>query len=126
LGWCLTRPALVISVALALLIATVGMVRAGITPWILFPKLDSRMIEVKIAYPDGTPSEVTDRATLRLEEAIRRVDQQYADAGSSVVTVVHRAVGEISGAGSLGPDSRSSGGHWGRFTSNWSTRPSAK
>jgi hydrophobic/amphiphilic exporter-1 (mainly G- bacteria), HAE1 family len=104
---------LVISVALALLIATVGMVRAGVTPWILFPKLDSRMIEVKIAYPDGTPSEVTDRATLRLEEAIRRVDQQYAEKEGHVVTVVHRAIGEISGAGSLGPDSRNSGGHLG-------------
>jgi len=113
LGWCLSRPALVISVALALLIATVGMVRAGITPWILFPKLDSRMIEVKIAYPDGTPSEVTDRATQRLEAAIRQIDQQYAEKEGHVVTVVHRSIGEVTGAGSLGPDSRNSGGHLG-------------
>ena len=113
LGWCLSHPPIVISVALALLITTVGMVRAGITPWVLFPKLDSREIEVKIAYPDGTPSEVTDRATRRLEEAIRRVDQQYAEKGQSIVTIVQRSVGEFSGAGALGPDSRNSGGHVG-------------
>lgn len=113
LGWCLTHPPLVFSIALALLIATAGMVRAGITPWILFPKLDSRTIEAKIAYPDGTPSEVTDRATRRLEDAIRRIDQRYAQQGRSLVTLIHRSVGEISGTGSLGPDSRSTGGHLG-------------
>ncbi len=113
LGWCLNHPPLVFSIALALLIATAGMVRAGITPWILFPKLDNRTIEAKIAYPDGTPSEVTDRATRRLEDAIRRIDQRYAQQGQGLVRIVHRSVGEISGAGSLGPDSRNKGGHLG-------------
>jgi hydrophobic/amphiphilic exporter-1 (mainly G- bacteria), HAE1 family len=113
LGWCLSHPPIVISIALSLLIATVGIVRSGITPWILFPKLDNRTIEVKIAYPDGTPSEVTDRATRRLEDAIRRVDQRYAEQGKSIMTILHRSVGEFSGAGSLGPDSRNSGGHIG-------------
>ncbi len=113
LGWCMSHPSFVISIALAVLIATVGLVRSGITPWILFPKIDSRMIEAKIAYPDGTPSEVTDRATRRLEEAIKQLDRQYADTDGRVVTVIHRSVGEITGAGSLGPDSRNSGGHLG-------------
>ncbi|TVS20050.1 MAG: efflux RND transporter permease subunit, partial [Planctomycetaceae bacterium] len=113
LGWCLTHPPLVFSIALALLIATAGMVRAGITPWILFPKLDSRTIEAKIAYPDGTPGEVTDRATRRLEEAIRRIDERYAQQGLGLVTIIHRSVGEFTGSGSLGPDSRHSGGHAG-------------
>ena len=113
LGWCLGNPVATISVAIALLVFTWGFVRSGLTPWILFPKLDSRIIEAKIAFPDGTPAEVTDRATQRLEAALRRVNQHYADQGMPVVNLVYRAVGEIVGAGMLGPESRSIGGHLG-------------
>ena len=109
MGWCIRHPAVVIAGCLAALLMTAGLVRSGVTPYILFPKLDSRFIEARIAYPDGTPAAVTQRATQRLEEAIRRVDQPYAARNQSTVTVIHRAVGEIAGAGSLGPDSRSSG-----------------
>jgi multidrug efflux pump subunit AcrB len=113
IGWSLKHPGIVIAASLAALLVTVGLVRSGFTPYVLFPKLDSRIIEAKVAYPDGTPAEVTERATRQLEEAIRRVDERIAAQHPAVVTLIHRAVGEVTGAGSLGPDSRSSGSHLG-------------
>ena len=113
IGWSLKHPAVVIAGSVAVLLVTVGMVRSGLTPYILFPKLDSRIIEAKIAYPDGTPTAVTERATRRLEEAVRRVNRQNAAQHQSAVTLIHRAVGEVTGAGSLGPESRNSGSHLG-------------
>jgi hypothetical protein len=47
LGWSLSNPAVVICLSLALLVFTFGFVRSGITPWILFPKLDSKIIEAR-------------------------------------------------------------------------------
>lgn len=113
MGWCIRHPGIVIAACLAALLATAGLVRSGITPYVLFPKLDSRFIEARIAYADGTPPAVALRATQQLEDAIRRIDQPYAAQGQGLVTVVHRAVGETAGAGSLGPQSRTSGGHLG-------------
>lgn len=113
MGWCIRHPGLVIAGCVAALLMTAGLVRSGITPYILFPKLDSRFIEARIAYPDGTPPRVAQGATQRLEEAMRRVDESYAARNQTTVTLIHRAVGEVTGAGSLGPESRSSGGHLG-------------
>ncbi len=113
IGWSLKYPAVVIAASLAALLVTAGLVRSGFTPYVLFPKLDSRIIEAKVAYPDGTPAAVTERATRKLEEAIRRVDERIAAQHLAVVTLTHRAVGEVTGAGSLGPESRSSGSHLG-------------
>jgi hydrophobic/amphiphilic exporter-1 (mainly G- bacteria), HAE1 family len=57
LGWSLKHPGDRDRRGLAALLMTVGLVRSGITvPYVLFPKLDSRIIEAKIAYPDGTPA----------------------------------------------------------------------
>lgn len=113
LGWSIRNPPIVIAISVALLIGTVGLIRGGVTPWVLFPKLDTRIIEAKIEYPDGTPASVTAVAAEKIEKAIRKVNAKYEDAGESILVVVQRGVGMISGAGSLGPDSQSSGGHLG-------------
>ncbi len=72
------NPALVISIGVALLLVSLGFVRAGITPFVIMPKLDSNWIHAKIVYPDGTPAAVTDRATQRLEQAFLQVSRQLA------------------------------------------------
>jgi multidrug efflux pump subunit AcrB len=113
LGWSLTNPATVICLAIALLVFTFGFIRSGITPWVLFPKLDSKIIEAKVAYPDGTPAEITDQATRQLKAALREVNAEYAAAGMPVVKLVYRAVGQIAGAGTLGPEAQTSGSHLG-------------
>ena len=77
LRWSLHNPAIIVSTALALLIGTYGLIRSGITPWSIMPKLDSRWIEAHISYPDGTPADVTDKATRRLEAAIYQIDKNH-------------------------------------------------
>ncbi|MFV1964815.1 MAG: efflux RND transporter permease subunit [Pirellulaceae bacterium] len=113
LGWSLNNAPITICLALAMLVFTFGFVRSGITPWVLFPKLDTRFIEAKIAFPDGTPASVTRKATMELEAALKRVDQRCAREGQPVVNLYHQMIGAITGAGSLGPDSQTAGGHVG-------------
>jgi multidrug efflux pump subunit AcrB len=113
LGWSLTNPAVVICLAVALLISTFGFITSGITPWIVFPKLDSKIIEANIAYPDGTPADVTSEATKRLQAALEEVDAKYAAAGLPVVNLVYRSVGQVSGVGAMGPQAQTSGSHLG-------------
>lgn len=109
----LAFPMVAVSCGLALLIFSLGFITSGITPFVIFPKLDSNVIESKIAFADGTPAEVTDEATRRIEAAFLRVHQRHAAKGQPIGLLTHRAVGEISGAGALGPDSRTGGGHVG-------------
>jgi multidrug efflux pump subunit AcrB len=114
LRWSLNNPAIVICSAAALLAVSVGVVRAGIIPWEIFPKIDNPTIEAKILYPDGTPSSVTDAATQRLEKTILDIHEKYARQGQPIVLVSHRAVGQISAPDvAAGPDARTSGSHVG-------------
>lgn len=70
-------PAIVVSLALTVLILSFGFVKAGMIPFVIFPKLDKNDIRAQIVYPDGTPSAVTDAATKQLEAAIRLVEDEY-------------------------------------------------
>ncbi|MEX0938133.1 MAG: efflux RND transporter permease subunit [Pirellulales bacterium] len=111
--WSLNHPAAVVCAALALLMVSAGFIRAGITPFVLFPKLDNKAIEARITYPDGTPARVTEAATRRLQEAIEAVDRRHSPRGKSLIVVRHRAVGEVSTPGIEDPNSRASGSHVG-------------
>jgi len=113
LRWTLHHALIVVSLAFALFIVTFGFIPAGITPWSIFPKLDSNWIQAKVTFPDGTPTAVTDAATQRLEEALATVDREQSSDGTSMVRLIHRSVGEVVAPGSLGPDSRTSGSHVG-------------
>lgn len=127
LGWVLQHPATSVSAALAVMICSFGLVVSieqtpsgkrvrlgGITPFVVFPKLDSNSIFARVVYPDGTPPAVADAATQRLEAAIRQIDRQYVAAGASpLVELTHRAVGEVTSPGALGPDTRVRGSHVG-------------
>ncbi|MFG0288492.1 MAG: efflux RND transporter permease subunit [Rhodopirellula sp. JB044] len=79
LRWSLRNPAIVLSTLAGLLILSVGVVRSGMVPFLLLPKIDFGFITVQVTYPDGTPVEVTDAATKRLEAAIWRVNQRSID-----------------------------------------------
>ncbi|MCH2126423.1 MAG: efflux RND transporter permease subunit, partial [Pirellulaceae bacterium] len=115
LRWSLKNPAIVISASVAILVFSFGLIRAGHTPWLIFPKLDSKWIEARITYPDGTSGETTEAATLRLEEAIYSLDEKYGGTREKPawITLVNRTIGEVTGDGIMGPDSRSNGSHIG-------------
>ncbi|EMI22167.1 cation/multidrug efflux pump, partial [Rhodopirellula maiorica SM1] len=94
----LRNPAVVMSAAAGLLILSLGVVRSGVVPFLLLPKIDFGFITVQITYPDGTPVAVTDAATKRLEQAIWRINQRSIDEGlttdpNGFVQAVQRTVG---------------------------------
>ena len=113
LHWSLSNWPIVLSISMAMLLVTWGFVKAGITPWVLMPKLDSYLIEARIVYPDGTPGNVTDEACRRLEAAMGRINDRYGPRGSDIVKVIYRAVGNVSPPGTMGPDERATGSHVG-------------
>jgi len=102
-----------VAMAFSLFIVTIGFIPAGITPWNIFPKLDSNWIQAKVTFPDGTPTAVTDAATVQLEAALAEVNREPARQGTPLVKLIHRSVGEVVAPGALGPDSRTSGSHVG-------------
>jgi multidrug efflux pump subunit AcrB len=113
LRWATRYPSIVISSAVSIFVVTVAFVPAGITPWLIFPKLDSNWIESKITFPDGTPTAVTEAATRQIEEGFNRVNARYEEKGMPLVRLVHRAVGQVITPGEPGPDGRASGSHIG-------------
>ncbi|MEZ6122149.1 MAG: efflux RND transporter permease subunit [Planctomycetaceae bacterium] len=108
----LRNPAIVVSSAAGLLILSIGVIRAGVVPFLLLPKLDFSYITCQIMYPDGTPARITDEATRRLEAAIRRLNQKSIDEGLTTdpegyIKVVHRTVGQTPDFSRSGPISGS-------------------
>jgi multidrug efflux pump subunit AcrB len=78
LAFSLDHPPIPKAAALAMFVVTAGMIRGGIVPSILFPKVDNNNLQATIAFPDGTTAAETDRATRQMEEALRRVSKQVA------------------------------------------------
>ncbi|SMP63782.1 Multidrug efflux pump subunit AcrB [Neorhodopirellula lusitana] len=98
LRWSLNNPAIILSTLAGMLILSIGVVRSGMVPFLLLPKIDFGFITVQVTYPDGTPVDVTNRATLRLEEAIwkvnqRSIDEKLTDDPNGFVQAVQRTVG---------------------------------
>jgi HAE1 family hydrophobic/amphiphilic exporter-1 len=87
-------PAIVVSLALTVLILSFGFVKAGMIPFVIFPKLDKNDVRAQIVYQDGTPSAVTNAATKRLEAAIQSVAAKYRSTdGGRILKTMHRTVG---------------------------------
>jgi multidrug efflux pump subunit AcrB len=134
LHFSLKFPAVPIAIAIAMVMFTVGLVRGGVVPTVLFPKTDANNIRATVTFPDGTPMTITDLATQRLEEAIRKVSGEvarrraetlgvpvetiYPDDSPDVegpVRLTFRQVGEITSAGGPAADSGGSGSHVGQI-----------
>ncbi len=129
LDWSLSNPLIVVSSAAALFIMAIGFVKAGITPFVIMPKLDNRFIEAVITYPDGTPAIVTDQATISLEETIKQInaayiaemkekhpdlnDEQREERGLKLIEVRHRSVGMVQQQSPANPNGSASGAHMG-------------
>jgi hydrophobic/amphiphilic exporter-1 (mainly G- bacteria), HAE1 family len=103
----------VMAVAMCILLVAGGIVRSGITPFLLFPKIDANRLLAKVVFPDGTPASVTEEATRKIEEAAVAASQKLSPAGAPIVQLIHRAVGQVSALGEVGPDARMSGSHVG-------------
>jgi multidrug efflux pump subunit AcrB len=114
LKWSVDHSGVTLSVAVAILLISMGLVASGRTPFNVFPEVDSKQITSRIIYPDGTPAAIADAATDRIENAILEIGKRYqTDSGSSIVSVVLKSVGQVSSPGALGPDTRTSGSNVG-------------
>lgn len=63
-----------LSLAISLLLSTVGLIESGIVKFAVFPRLDGDVMTARIEFPNGTPIDVTEEAVKRVEEAVRRVE----------------------------------------------------
>ncbi|MCA9200590.1 MAG: efflux RND transporter permease subunit, partial [Planctomycetales bacterium] len=111
LTWAVRNPWSTISGAFAIFLITVGMVIAGLVPFNIFPKLDSNYIIGNVTFPDGTPTQVADDATMQMANALREVCQEFGG-GTTLLTKLHRNVGSLTGGDPLRGDG-ASGGHVG-------------
>lgn len=101
---------------LSLLLLAAGLLAGGIVPFVVFPKTDSNTIEAKIVYPDGTPTEISDEGTQRLEAAMRRVNERLEQRNEGVVKLIRRAVGFSTSMDGPGQATESAGSHLGLVT----------
>lgn len=116
LRWALENRVVVIVAAISLLVFAVGFVRSGLVPFVGFPKLDSRVINGTIVYPDGSPKELTIRNCRRIEKVIRDINDEYkAEYGNDLIRITYLSIGQISAQGALGSTGVTSGGHVGNI-----------
>ncbi|MCB2154138.1 efflux RND transporter permease subunit [bacterium] len=84
--------------AIATLFLTVGLVRGGFIKFIFFPQIDSDFITANVEFPEGTPLDVTGDAVLRLEEALKRVDERFdTETGDSLILAMESSIGSSRG-----------------------------
>jgi multidrug efflux pump subunit AcrB len=109
----LHNPGIALSSACATLLVTLAFVPAGITPWNIFPKLDSKWVEARVTFPDGTPTKITDEATRKLASELKSINDKHAGGRKPLVKLVQRSVGDVVSPSTMGPAQRTSGSHVG-------------
>jgi hydrophobic/amphiphilic exporter-1 (mainly G- bacteria), HAE1 family len=132
----LQYPLLGVSIAFSMLLLTFGMVRAGYIPFNAFPKSDSNQIIAQIVYPDGTPVQLADEATQRIERAIRNVSERlHAEEQAKLndntlpaditpdplnpkgpVKLTFRQVGQVTAQGAVGSTQNNNGSNVGQVS----------
>jgi multidrug efflux pump subunit AcrB len=63
------------SVAVSILLVTLGLLRGGILKFIVFPDIDGFVMTATVEFPGGTPPEVTRQALLQMEAAAKRLNE---------------------------------------------------
>ncbi len=112
LKYSLDRPAVALSVAVSMLLVSVGAIAGGLAPWVIFPKLDTNTITGRVIFPAGTPQHITNEATKKLEAGILQVNEELREKENEqdIVYLTHRKVGSSGSGGGAGNPNQSSGG----------------
>ncbi|MCA9056231.1 MAG: efflux RND transporter permease subunit, partial [Planctomycetaceae bacterium] len=112
---CLKYPAIVSALAISFLLLSAAIVKSGKVPFKIFPDLDASIIEGVVIFPDGTPKRITDDATLRIEQALMRVNERLKpeNDGRDLVELRFRVVGQVRSGSPGGAEQRTEGGHAG-------------
>jgi hydrophobic/amphiphilic exporter-1 (mainly G- bacteria), HAE1 family len=105
---------IVVAGCLASLTLAMGLVRSGVVPRNLFPKLDGNAIVASLTFPDGTPDSQTDRWTQHIEDSFWKIADQFETDGKPVARTSYRVVGTQVARGGPGAQATSgSGSHIG-------------
>lgn len=96
----LTYRYVTIAVVLTVAMGTFGLITGGTVPVILFDKSDTVYLQANIAFPEGTPHEVTKAAIADMEAALTRVNDKYADRGKTG-KIVNNVFSEIGRGGKV-------------------------
>ena len=100
LRFCLNNRALSTSIAISLLILTIGVVTGGIIKFHFMPKVQSDLINVSIEMPEGTPVKETRRVLDFIESqakiTVRHFDTEHA-AKNSIVRHIYSTIGKEGG-----------------------------
>ena len=110
----ISNPAITVCSSIAVVLLTISLVSSGVVPRIFFPKLDAPEVIANVIFPDGTPSRITDAATLKIENAIKEINRKYTTDEGPLVLVTHRTVGTVTTAGGASGGETTTGGHVGQ------------
>jgi multidrug efflux pump subunit AcrB len=113
LEWSIRNRYAVLAGAASILILAVGLIRSGVTPFKLFPKIDAKRIQAQLVYPDGTPASVTEQGVARIEKALNDTAARLAVGGPPIVTFVYTSVGSMETQGKPGVEQKMGGSHMG-------------
>ena len=114
ISWCLANKGTVLAGLTSIVLLTAGLVISGFVPFEFFPKMDARTIEASAIFPDGTPARYADEATLRMQTAIKQInDEEIAAGRPAIFETLHRAVGSVTNPQAVGPGGTTEGGHAG-------------
>ena len=69
-----------VGIAVAVLLATVGIIEGGLIEFNFFPEMDGNSISANVEFPNGTPLAITQQATVQLEKAVHRVEKNVKTA----------------------------------------------
>ena len=116
LRWSLCNVDIVLAVSATILMIAVGVVKGGLVPFIVFPKLDTRTIQASVVFPNGTRGEVTQAAVSQLVEAVRELDARYREQGQPIVRLIMESVGRVTTRRGPGSSGDSSGEYMGAVT----------
>ena len=113
LRWALKFRYAVLAGAVAMLMIAVSLPVVGYPEFIVFPKADSNFIKCSIAFPNGTPVQVTDQATRKVVAALEDANRDLAGDHGDLLDIVYRLVGSTGGDQDSFEGSLGFGGHVG-------------
>lgn len=100
LRFCLGARYLVVALALAIFMVTMGLAAGGHVRFLFFPKFDSDFVEARLLFPQGTPIHRTRIAAKRIEAAALSLNETLrSKTGEPVVRHVFTVLGEQVGEG---------------------------
>ncbi len=106
LKWVLCNRYITLAIAIAVMAISLGVVRSGRVPFVLFTTPDSDWLVAKIIFPYGTPLSTTEAAISRIEDAARDLNSEFTakrKGGNKKQIVQHTLslVGEIMREGNV-------------------------